>query len=218
LRNAITSEEEVEYYALTLRNKLIPNGHLKYGLALIKPELAQYKNSVHNFFSRLGCNPVVLPTLHLSHDQWMSIYGDRIKGFPEIMFLYVTQRALGMTPVLFRYPPGNIFDAIDPQIYQQSDLAESFNKKYCGRAFLETPGTIRWEVTRPALLTNGFTDMSGYASAFDPFHYFRHKQDKFIFGAFNGIHLPDNTFECLSNIRTLYGTESVRLVLEKYYL
>lgn len=208
LRRMLTTDEEIEYYIAQKNNGEV--APMLRGIALIKPELADAKGSVLQFFQNLGCDPQVLPSINLSHEQWMAMYADRIKDFPQIMFLYVTQRALGVTPVLFNYPKLEDYqskgvDLSTIQITDRNDLAEVFNTVYCGHAFAETPGTIRWEVVRPALESRGFEKMTGPAAAFDPFHYFRTMPARVNFGAFNGIHLPDNSKECVSNMKVLLG-------------
>ena len=213
LRSKLVSDEEIDFYA-GLKDSIQDFPPQSRGVALIKPELGQAHDSVHDFFADLGTNPRILPTMHLSHEQWMSVYADRIKDFPEIMFLYVTQRALGLTPVLFDYPSVQHYEerGVDPAILQftdPNDLAELFDTAYCGRAFIETPGTIRWEVVRPALEASEFTTMNGFAAAFDPFEHFRNTSPRVIFGSFNGIHLPDNSRECVANMKTLFGDQVV---------
>lgn len=209
LRNRIVPDGKIGFYAAHHGRKKFSGNPVK-GVALIKPELARHHDLVYHFFSNLGCNPIILPTIKVTHGQWMSIYSDRIKNFPEIVFLYFTQRAFGLTPVLFNYPKhgdyiNNNIDINALQVTDRNDLAEIFNVVYCGHANVKTPNTIRWEVTRPILTTNGFTCMDSYASVFDPFDYFSQMPAKFNFGAFNGIHLPDNYEECLANAETLFG-------------
>lgn len=209
LRSRIIPDEEIDFYNSKRQRKKFLRTAVG-GLALIKPELAQHHNLIYRFFSNLGCNPNILPTTKVTHDQWMSIYSDRIKDFPEIVFLYFTQRAFGLTPVLFNYPNHRHYvekniNIETLQVANHNDLAEIFNVFYCGHANARTPNTIRWEVTRPILMANGFARMEGYASVFDPFDYFNQMPAKFNFGAFNGIHLPDNYEECFANMETLFG-------------
>lgn len=109
------------------------------------------------------------------------------------MFLYVIQRALGITPLIFKFGESS-----------KGDVAREFNKRHSGYANKVTPGTIRWEVARPLLLTKGFATMTGFASAFDPFHFFKDQTEEFNLGVFNGIHLPNGAGEALSNWETIF--------------
>lgn len=202
LLSIITSAEEIE--ACEHRPTIIPNGDTAQicGLALIKPEMIPDKDRIISKFTELRTNPIELPIVHMSHSQWMQIYGNRIQAFPEIVYLYFTQRAFGMIPILFDYP-GN--ERYPEHKQEELDIAEAFNLAYCGHAYERSPNTFRGGVVASALVNKGFIDMSGFASVFDPFKYFFYQSPRRIFGTFNGIHIPDSSQECIENFATLFG-------------
>lgn len=206
LINIITTPNEIDNFANNTH--VNPNENSQFcGISLIKPEMIPDKEDIKAFLTSIGCKPIELPLVHLSHEQWMTIYANRIRSYPEIVYLYFTQRAYGVVPVLFNYPSLESYNSIGLQVDDANDPAEMFNRTYCGHAYESKPRTFRGQVVRNALMKRGFINMTGFANAFDPFKYFLSQPPSKILGAFNGIHIPDSSQECIDNFATILGTD-----------
>lgn len=175
------------------------------GLVVVKPEMFAYIEEVTGFLANLGLKPKILPTRYLDKDQWLRLYGYMIADYPDIIFLYIHQRALGLIPITFdhlpieRYTERLLFSGlwIEPD---GRDLDNLFERCYCGGSLKDEIGTLRGDIVRRHLVTDGFSDMSGRASLFDRFDFFKHQDPNFNLRVFNGVHIPNSRVECACDL------------------
>ncbi len=195
VRKHLVSDQEMLNSARSRVQILAEDSLSKNVFGFIKPEMDGYENRVVSFLMNLGCEPKVHPKQYLTHQQWLDLYGYVLNECEDAIFLYLIQRSLGVQPIEFD---------ITSLVHSGIDQIEGFNRKYCGSANNFSPGTIRWEVNRPVLLSRGFGGMTGYAQNFDPFDYYRNRGAGYILRAFNGIHLPNSYDENASNKKILF--------------
>lgn len=159
------------------------------------------------YMDRIGLESKTLPTTYMSKDEWLSMYGYKILDSPDIINLYITQRALGMTPIVFRHLPSQFYAdyasqfGIDVEsVIEGGDITELFDEIICGSSDRATPGTFRWDVVRRSLEESGFHEFSGDSDAFDLYNFYREGHKEYVYKVFNGVHLPANGSELQRNL------------------
>lgn len=175
------------------------------GIVIVKPEALPYIDEIEVIFNTLGTKPEVQATKLLSKDEWLAMYGYILPERPEIVNVYVTQRSLGMTAMLFNHlTKQDYLDyaksrkiTIDNRI---EDINKVFDGVFCGSSTEPSPGTLRWEITHKRLSGSSFASLSDDAVIFDPVNYYRDGYIDDLLKAFNGIHIPANSAEAQSNI------------------
>lgn len=177
------------------------------GLIVAKPELHAHIPRIEEFLARLGIESKTLPTVNITKEEWLSMYGYKISDSPDIINLYVTQRALGMTPIVFRHLTREAyldhaarFEIDTSEISNPDDLMEVFDKIFCGSSDRQSNGTLRWDVTRSSLENSGFHPFTGEAEAFDLYNFYREGHEDYVYKVFNGMHLPANGGELQRNM------------------
>lgn len=177
------------------------------GLIMVKPELQAHISKVESFLGKVGIESKRLPIAHITKEEWLSMYGYKIRDAPDIINLYVTQRALGMTPIIFRHLAQEDYLAyatqfgVDiSQVASSGDPMEVFDRVFCGSSYYESKGTLRWDVARLSLEGSGFHCFTDQAEAFDLYNFYREGHQDQVYRVFNGIHLPSNEGELQRNL------------------
>jgi hypothetical protein len=177
------------------------------GLIVAKPELHAHLPRIEAFLADMGIESKSLPTVNISKEEWLAMYGYKISDSPDIINLYITQRALGMTPIVFRHLTREAyldyaarFEIDTGEISNPDDLMEVFDKILCGSSDRQSNGTLRWDITRSSLESSGFHHFSGEDEAFDLYNFYREGHENYVYKVFNGMHLPANGVELQRNL------------------
>lgn len=177
------------------------------GLIVAKPELHAHLPRIEEFLAGVGIESRSLPTVNITKDEWLSMYGYKISDSPDIINLYITQRALGMTPIVFRHLTQEAyldhaarFEIDTGKISNPDDLMEIFDKIFCGSSDEQSNGTLRWDVTRSALESSDFHHFTGESEAFDLYNFYREGHEDYVYKVYNGMHLPASGGELQRNL------------------
>lgn len=171
------------------------------GMILIKPEIFPCADQVINFLASFGIESRLLEPRLPSKHTWLNTYGYMLDKHPDVINIYITQRALGLCPVIFRHLTIDEYENINSVEVRASDgdKDKMFDAIFCGEASDASVNTLRGTIALPAMKQLGFDDFTNYASSFDPVDYFKEKRQK-TYRAFNGIHVPSDRSEKQKNM------------------
>ena len=175
------------------------------GMLLIKPEMFPYVEDIERSLSDVGIECRLLERIIPTKQDWLNTYGYMLVNFPNIVNVYVIQRSLGVQPVIFRHLSMEKYTMIADERHIKIDTLDrdkAFDQLFCGKAKSGFEGTIRHDLVLPRLISLGFNDMSGYASDFDPFDYYKDSGSIKTYTSYNGIHSPKDMNEKNKNIQT----------------
>jgi hypothetical protein len=129
-----------------------------------------------------------------------------LKNCPDIINIYILQRALGVRPIIFRHRNEEYYNIEIGDDYDNSrhkmDRDLMFDMRFCGEASVNSIDTLRGSVSLPIMKNLGFDDFSGYAATFDPYNFFKDTMYSKAYKAYNGIHIPSNRYEKERNLKT----------------
>jgi len=202
INNLINKDEAERAITFKVDPKIEDN---EIGLMLVKPEMELGIENIISYISQLGIEKIsVLDKIFPSESDWLETYGYLLDMCPDVINNYIIHRSLGMTPLIFKHRDIHFYRCLADKIginQVTDDKDKLVDKLFCDEKGPNYRGAIRSSICRPILEKKGFTNLTNYASSFDPVNYFIESGlDPHI--PFNGIHVPSDKFEKSKNLYT----------------